>query len=306
MEITGFILNPYMVNKISEFGIFFKDFINVNAFYSKTNNKLTIEYYFIDPEFKRGYGVRVADTKIDPIAQILAIKRELKHYGLLSYLLIASDQKTVVLESPFFSTKDEAVEYIDSLENVGYKGKLAIREYKDFPRVHRFEVVSEVVITEENSLNLENIVYSEFLPGKVYQLGYPEIFLISKDIFSPKVQKDEKRITEYYYKLSDIYRNYKTDDDHTKRLASLVAIKFLEIIYVYYPETKLADESLWDIANIIRKSGTGDVIDEESCYERIISEYPKSLFIEDAKTRIEEFKNRDIYMLLNRKGLKDH
>jgi len=306
MEITGFVLNPYVEHVVSEYVIFFKDLVAVNVNYDKDEKKLALEYYAISPEYTMGYGVRIADTQIDPIPQIIMIKKELTKYGLENYLLIASDHKTVVLESPFYKTKDEAAQYIDSLENFGYKGKLAIREYKDFPKPHRFEVVSEMIITGENGVNLESVVYNEFVPEKIYQLSYSEIHLITKDIFSPNVQRDENKIAKYYYKLSDMYKNYSTTDDSIKEMAFIVAIKLLEIIYFYYPKTANADESLWNIANMIRETGIKDFLNEITCYKKIISEYPDSLFAGESIGRVKVMENHDIYMLLRKKNLKDN
>ena len=188
MEILGLVLNPFKRGYYTEYVIFFRNWVDGNAVYEGEEKQLVLEYGSSEPEYTKGYGVRIADTKIDPLPQIVEIQNEIINYGLDCYLLIASDYETVVLESPFYGTKDEAVEYIVSLHNFGFKGKLAIRKYMDFPKPHRFDVVSETVITGEDRMDLRNIIYDELKPQKIYGLSYSDIFLLTRDIFSPQIR----------------------------------------------------------------------------------------------------------------------
>jgi hypothetical protein len=165
-------------------------------------------------------------------------------------------------------------------------GKLAIRDYKSFPEPHRFDVVSEVVITGEGEINLESIVYSELIPEKIFMLTYSELYLITKQIFSPRVQNDEELITEYYYSLSEIYRNYDALTEREKMTAVLVSVKLLEIIYFTFPDTVRADDALWEMANMLREYGIRDRIGELECYKKIVEEYPESIFLDESKSRI--------------------
>lgn len=286
LEVLGIVLNPFTRAFLSQYVIFFEDWIQTKSAYERESNQLIIEYTFSLPQYENGYGVRIADTKIDPLPHIIEIKHELENYGLESYLLIASDHETVVLESPFYATKEEAIEYIESLEKFGYKGKLALRNYRDFPKPHRFDVVSQLVITEEGDVNLKHIVYTELPPGKIHDLSYSEIFIITKDIFSPKIQENGDLISEYYYNLSEMYRSYDTEDVEIKRKAYTVSSKMLEIIYFEYPHSAKADDALWDIAHIIREYGIEDDLTEEECYRKIIEDYPNSIFVDEAKARV--------------------
>ncbi len=287
MEILGLVLNPFKREYYTEYVIFFRNWIDGNAVYEREEKRLVLEYGFLEPEYTKGYGVRIADTKIDPLPQVVEIQLEVKNYGLDCYLLIASDYETIVLESPFYVTKDEAVEYIESLQNFGFKGKLAIREYRDFPKPHRFDVVSEIVITGEDRMDLKNIIYDELKPQKIYGLSYSDIFLLTRDIFSPQIRSDEENISEYYYKFSEFYRDYETDNEETRVMALVVSLKILELIYFNYPESSRADDSLWEIAQTVLEYGIVDVLGEEDCYRKIIDEYPDSLFAEEAAARLE-------------------
>jgi hypothetical protein len=290
LDILGLVLNPFKRGHVSEYVIFFREWIDATAVYEMDEKRLVLEYGFSEPEFTKGYGVRIADTKIDPLPQVVEIQHELKKYGLDCYLLIASDNETIVLESPFYGTKDEAVEYIESLHNFGFKGKLAIREYRDFPKPHRFDVVSEIVITGEDRIDLINIIYDELKPQKIYQLSYSDIYLLTRDIFSPQIRDTEESISEYYYKFSELYRDYETDSDEIREMALFVSIKILELIYFNYPDSHRADDSLWEIAQTVAKSDLVDILSEEECYKRIIDEYPESLFAEEARARLDAIK----------------
>jgi hypothetical protein len=287
LNIRGVVLNPFLNGYLSEFVVFLDDWADAQAAYSVEDATLTVEFEFARPPFRRGYGVRIADTKIDPLPHIVEIMRELTEYGLDGVLLIAEDEETVVLESPFFETRNQAVEYIESLEGFGFKGKLAIRSYRDFPEPNRFDVVSEVVITGEGDVNLENLVYSELLPERISALSYEELYLIVKEIFSPRVQNDDELIAEYFYSLGEIYQSYETPSRSVKRDALLVSIKLLEIIYFVYPETQRADDALWEMANVIRENGVFDTLNEQQCYRRIVEEYPESIFLEESQSRLD-------------------
>jgi hypothetical protein len=286
LNIRGVVHNPFMNTHVSEYVIFLEDWAEITAEYSMDERALSLQYRFSEPPFRQGYGVRIADTMIDPLPHVIEIKRELTEYGLPNYLLIASDEETVVLESSFFTTREEAVSYIESLEGFGFKGKLAIREYRAFPQPHRFDVVSEVVITGEGDVNLKNLVYSELLPERIYSLSYSELYLITREIFSPRVQNDDELIVEYYYTLSEIYRTYETDSAQIRNFAHLVSIKLLEIIFYTYPDSGRADDALWEMANIIREYGIRDLIDEAECYRTILKAYPASIFREESRARL--------------------
>ncbi len=287
IEILGVVSNPFTSSWESEYVIFFEDWVVGRGEYSKEEKQLQMWYEFSPPLYNQGYGVRIADTRIDPLPQVIEIMRKLTEFGLDSYLLIAEDYETVVLESPFYAAKEEAVEYIESLEKFGYKGKLAIRQYGDFPVPNRFDVVSEVVITGEDDTNLRNIVEREWKPERIHTLSYQEIHTITMGYFSPKVKSDNDLISEYYYNLSDIYRNYSLEDGTAPDQAHLVAVKILEIIYFMFPGSMRADDALWDMANIIRDNSTRDIIGEEDCYRAILKEYPESMFADEAGRRIE-------------------
>jgi hypothetical protein len=287
LDIQGIVYNPFVRGYYSEFVIFFKEWMTVEGNYSLEEHRLYVDYTLGSPEVMKGYGVRIADTKIDPLPQVIEIKNQLRKYGLESYLLIASDYETVVLESPFFGEKTQALEYMESLENFGFKGKLAIRQYRDYPQPHRFDVVSEVVITEENGINLKNIVYSEFLPQKIRTIGYSDLYVLTKDIFSPSVQSDVDTISEFYFELAEIYRNYETEDENVQKMAIMSSLKMLEIIVFFYPGSQIADDALWEMANIINEYGISDVLGEEECYRKLLKEYPESIFSDEAKARIE-------------------
>jgi len=286
LNIRGVVHNPFLNTHVSEYVIFLEDWAEIATEYSMEDHALTLQYSFTEPPYRRGFGVRIADTMIDPLPHVIEIKRELTEYGLPNYLLIGSDEETVVLESPFYTTREEAVSYIESLEGFGFKGKLAIREYREFPKPHRFDVVSEVVITGEGDVNLKNLVYSELLPDRIYSLSYSELYLITKEIFSPRVQNDDELIVEYYYTLSEIYRNYETEDEHVQSLARLVSIKLLEVIYFSYRESQRADDALWEMANMISEYGIRDLLDEAECYRIIIESYPNSIFREESQARL--------------------
>ncbi len=287
LDIQGIVYNPFIRGYYSEFVVFFKDWVTVEGNYSPEEKRLYVDYTLGSPEAKKGYGVRIADTKIDPLPQVIEIKNQLRKYGLESYLLIATDHETVVLESPFSGEKTPALEYMESLENFGFKGKLAIRKYKDYPQPHRFDVVSEVVITEENGINLKNIVYSEFLPQKIHTIGYSDLYVLTKDIFSPSVQSEMDTISGFYFELAELYRNYETEDENVKKMAILSSLKVLEIIVFFYPNSQTADDALWEMANIISEHGISDVLSEEECYKKLLREYPESIFSDEAKSRIE-------------------
>jgi hypothetical protein len=287
LDIQGIVYNPFIHGFYSEFVVFFKEWITVEGNYSQKEKRLYVDYELLKPEARKGYGVRIADTKIDPLPQVIEIKNQLRKYGLESYLLIASDQETIVLESPFFLEKTPAVVYMESLENFGFKGKLAIRQYKAYPQPHRFDVVSEIVITEENGINLKNIVYSELLPQKIHSIGYADLYVLTKDIFSPSVQNDLDRISEYYFELAEIYRNFETEDEDVRDMTILSSLKVLEIIVFFYPASQTADDALWEMANIINEHGISDVLGEEECYRKLLEEYPESIFFDEAKARIE-------------------
>ena len=286
LDILGLVLNPFKRGYVTEYVIFFRDWVDVSAVYEMDEKRLVLEYAFSEPDFTRGYGVRIADTKIDPLPQVVEIQYELKKYGLDCYLLIASDNETIVLESPFYGTKDEAVKYIESLHNFGFKGKLAIREYRDFPKPHRFDVVSETVITGEDRIDLKNIIYDELKPQKIFQLSYSDIYLLTRDIFSPQIRDTEESISEYYYKFSELYRDFETDNDNIREMALIVSLKILELIYFNYPNSHRADDALWEIAQTVAESSIVDVLSEEECYRRIVDEYPESLFAGEARTRL--------------------
>jgi hypothetical protein len=294
LDVIGIVSNPFVQEYLSEYVIFFKDWVSASGSYSREETRLVLSYEFKNPDFRKGYGVRVADTKIDPLLQTVAIRNELKRNKLQSYLLIASDYETVVLESPFYRTKDEAVAYIDSLEKVGYKGKLAIRNYADFPEPLRIDVVSEVVVTGEDAVNLKNIVYTELTPQNVHPLSYSDIYTITKDLFSVQVQNNENAMAEYYYKLSDIYRTYATDDENTRRLSAKVAVKILEIIVFRFPKSEKADKALWGMANLIREYGVKDQLTEEQCYKKILEEYPNSSYRSEAQKRLAFLKRQGV------------
>jgi len=295
LDIVGVVLNPFVKTYYSEYVIFFQDCVTVSAVYDKENKQFSVFYRTSIPDFEKGYGVRIADTKIDPLPQVVEIKNEIEKYGLEVFLLVASDHETIVMESPFYQDREEALTYLESLEEFGYKGKLAIRNYKDFPEPHRFDVVSEVVITGQNEVNLKNLVYSEFVPEQVSRWSYHEFFFRTRGSFSPSIKKDPEILANYYYKLSEIYREYEAQKENVFNEAMLTAVKVLEIIYFYYPETEKADNALWEIATIIREHGISDVLDEEECYRKIINEYPESIFATKAKERIDLIKQRDFY-----------
>jgi hypothetical protein len=286
LDIIGIVSNPFVQEYLSEYVIFFKDWVSVSGAFSREEAKLVLGYEFKNPEFRKGYGVRIADTKIDPLLQTVAIRNELKRNKLQSYLLIASDYETVVLESPFYRAKDEAVAYMEMLEKVGYKGKLAIRNYADFPEPLRIDVVSEVVVTGEDTVNLKNVVYTELTPQVVHPLGYSDIYTITEDLFSVQVQNNENAMAEYYYKLGEIYRTYAAEDENTRRLALKVAVKILEIIVFKFPKSEKADKALWGMANLIREHGVKDLISEEQCYKKIVDEYPNSGHRAEAQKRL--------------------
>jgi hypothetical protein len=222
----------------------------------------------------------------------VSIRNELKRNKLQSYLLIASDYETVVLESPFYRSKDEAVVYIDMLEKVGYKGKLAIRNYGDFPEPLRIDVVSEVVVTGEDTVNLKNLVYTELTPQVVHPLSFSDIYTITEDLFSVRVQNDENAMAEYYFKLSEIYRTFATEDKNTRQLALKVAVKVLEIIVFKFPKSDRADNALWGMANLIREHGVKDQLTEEQCYSKIVDEYPNSAHKAEAQKRLSFLKRQ--------------
>jgi hypothetical protein len=292
LDIVGIASNPFVQEYLSEYVIFFKDWVSASCAYSREETRLVLEYEFKNPDFRKGYGVRVADTKLDPLIQTVAIRNELKRNKLQSYLLIASDYETVVLESPFYRTKEEAVAYLNSLEKVGYKGKLAIRNYADFPEPLRIDVVSEVVVTGEDAVNLKNLVYTELTPQNLHPLSYTDIYTITKDLFSVQVQNNDNAMAEYYYKLGEIYRSYASDDEAVRRLAKKVTVKVLEIVVFKFPGSEKADEALWSMANLIREHGVKDQLSEEQCYRKIVDEYPNSGFRAEAQKRLSFFKRR--------------
>ncbi|MBN2323035.1 MAG: hypothetical protein JXQ30_04815 [Spirochaetes bacterium] len=286
LEILGVISNPFTPSWITEYVIFFEDWVRGSGVYEMEKKELVLGYEFTPPLFSQGYGVRIADTKIDPLPQVIEVKKKLDQFGLLSYLLVAQDRETVVLESPFYETKEEAVSYIESLDRFGYRGKLAIRRYTEFPVTNRFDVVSEVVITGEDDINLRNMVEKEWRPKRVYTLSYQAIHTITMGYFSPRIKADDELVAEYYFNLSDIYRHYPTEDDAVKKQAHLVALKILEIIYFFYPDSRRADDALWGIANLIQNGFGSDTLTEEDCYRALRDRYPGSPFAKEAATRI--------------------
>lgn len=304
MEILGVVLNPFTEVWLTEYVIFFKDWIWCTGLYKGDDHQLKVTYETIKPPYEKGYGVRIADTKIDPLPQVIEVKKKLTKYGLENYLIIASDYETIVLESPFYEKKEEAIEYIESLADFGYKGKLAIRDFRDFPKPNRFEVVSGIAITRGDNTNLENIVNTEWTPEKIYNLSYYEIYTVTKGFFSPSMQSDEVEMSEYYYTLSEIYRNYDTENEDIRKKAITVTIKILELIYYIYPESPRADDALWDIANIIREYAINDILEEEDCYRIILEEYPESIFLEEAEIRIKVIEESSTDQLLEEKDLK--
>jgi len=286
LNIVGITLNPFKSSIISEYVVFLRDWAEVTAYYDQTEKNLIVRYVFIPSPYERGYGVRIADSMIDPIPHIAEIKRELTRYGLENHLLVASDHETVVLESPFYANRSEAVSYMEELDSFGYKGKLAIREYKNFPEPHRFDVISEAVVTAEEDIDLESLVYNELLPERLFTLSYADLFIITREIFSPRVRKDDELISERYLALSGIYANYATDDDTIRENALLISIKILEIICFNYPHTENADDAYWAMANTIRETGLQDQLTEEECYRIIIEDYPESGYNRESKKRI--------------------
>ncbi len=288
IDIVGIVQNPFLPDFITEYVIFFKDWLSVQSIYDGEKRMLSITYEFIPPDFVEGYGIRIADTNIDPLSQVVEIKNELRKSGIETYLLVANDYKTIVLESPFYKSKDDAVKYMESLESFGYKGKLAIRNYRDFPKAHRFEIRSEPVVISGDNINLQDLVYKEFKPEKIYSLTYKEIFELVKDVFSPTIQSNEEMLANQYFTLGNIYSNYDTEDSDIKNKAINVAIKFFEIVYFYYPKSGVADDALWDMAMIIRETGIKDELTEKDCYSKIVQEYPESDYFEDAKAFLEE------------------
>jgi len=286
LEILGVISNPFIPSWISEYVIFFEDWVIGSGEYKREEGQLVLGYEFSSPLFSQGYGVRIADTRIDPLPQVIEVKRKLDQFGLMSYLLVAQDRETVVLESPFYEMKEEAVSYIESLEKFGYKGKLAIRRYTEFPVTNRFDVVSEVVITGEDDINLRNIVEKEWRPERVHPLSYRAIHTITMGYFSPRIRSDNELIVEYYFNLSDIYRHYSTEDGMVREQAHLVAVKILEIICFLYPDSRRADDALWGVANLIQNGSQSDILTEEDCYQTLRDRYPGSPFAEEAAARI--------------------
>jgi len=295
LEVIGIICNPFLEGYFTEYVIFFKDWISAVGMYNRDEKRFVISYDLQSPEIRRGYGVRIADTRIDPLPQVIEIYNELKQYGLECYLLVASDQQTVVLESPFYDSKEEAVEYLEALENFGFKGKLAIRNYLAFPQPNRFDVVSEVVITGEDDAALKNLVYAEFAPQKIHDMSYSGIFQLTKGIFSPSIQNNQDSIANYYYKFSEMYKNYETDDEYILEMAVLVSIKMQEVIIFNYPLSQSADDALWEMANTIREYEISDLFSEEECYQKLIAEYPKSIFREEARIRLALLRNPEAF-----------
>ncbi len=293
IDIVGIVQNPFLPDFITEYVIFFKDWLLIQSYYDDVKNNLSLTYEFTAPPFTEGYGIRIADTNIDPLSQVIEIKNELRKSGIEAYLLVANDHKTIVLESPFYPTKEDAVNYMESLESFGYKGKLAIRSYREFPKANRFEIVSEPVVTTGDHINLQDLVYKEFKPEKIYKLGYREIYELVKDVFSPKIQSDEELLARQYFNLGNIYSNYETEDENIKNMAIVVAVKFYEIVYFYYPKTAVADDALWDMAMIIRETGIHDVLTETECYKRIVEEYPEGDYYTDALSYLKESQLKD-------------
>jgi len=67
LEIVGVVCNPFLERYYTEYVIFFKDWVEAIGTYSQEEKRLIIEYHLQEPETRRGYGVRIADTKIDPL-----------------------------------------------------------------------------------------------------------------------------------------------------------------------------------------------------------------------------------------------
>ncbi|MFW6180315.1 MAG: tetratricopeptide repeat protein [Spirochaetota bacterium] len=287
LPILGIVLNPFLDGDLSEYFVFFRDAVSFSSSWDAGESTLTVRFASAEPDVTRGYGVRVADSRIDPLPHVIEIKKELTRYGLPNHLLLASDRETVVLESPFYPTRKEAVAYLESLENFGYRGKLALRQYQDFPEPHRSEVVSEVVITGEDEVNLKNLAYTELPPTKVHRLAYHELHRIILPMFSPRLQEDPGALAEQYYQLSEIYLNFESEDSREVEQASAVALRILEIIYFQYPETERADDALWDMANLMRQRRIRGRLSERECYRRLLAEYPRSMFAEEAARRLQ-------------------
>jgi hypothetical protein len=287
LPILGIVLNPFLDGDLSEYFVFFRDAVSFSGSWNADEGTLTVRFASASPDHVQGYGVRVADSRIDPLPQVIEIKKELTRFGLPNHLLLASDRETVVLESPFYPTRREAVEYMESLQAFGYQGKLALRGYRDFPEPDRFDVVSEVVITGEDEVNLKNLAYTELPPSKVHRLAYLELHRIILPLFSPSLQEDPAAMAELYYQLGEIYLNYESDDPREEQQASTVALRILEIVYFQYPETERADDALWDMANLIRRRQIRGRLSERECYRRILAEYPRSMFAEEASRRLQ-------------------
>jgi hypothetical protein len=285
--IRGIVLNPFLKENVSEYVLFFEDTVELSSSYDETTGELSVSFTPSRPAYRRGFGIRIADTGIDPLPQIVEIKKELSEAGLENFLLIASDHETVVLESPFYETREEAISYMESLESFGYNGKLAIREHGSFPRENRVDVVSEIVITDTDDPNLLNAVMNELNPTKLYKFPTERIYKTLLPLFSPSVREDSELLAENLYGLSELYLNYPTEGPEEKERACTVSLKLLEIVYFRFPDTERADDALWDMANLIRRFWIRDRLTEEQCYRRIIREYPESLFFEESLDRLE-------------------
>jgi hypothetical protein len=287
--IRGIVLNPFYREDISEYVFFFDDDVSLSTAYDQVTGKLTVSFSPATPRYRRGFGVRIADTRIDPLPQIIEIKKELSAAGLDNYLLVGSDHETIVLESPFYETREEAITFMESLESFGYNGKLAIRGYRDYPKPNRVDVVSEVVISGTDDPNLINVVNTKLNPTKLYTLSTERIFALVLPLFSSSVREDEGALSEHLYALSEVYLNYPAEDQEGKNRSYTVALKLLEIIYFRYPDAERADDALWDMANLIRRFEIQNRLTEEECYRRIVREYPKSLFYKESVERLKAF-----------------
>jgi hypothetical protein len=286
LPVTGVVQNPFLEGELTEFIVFLRESMLGTAEWDAEKEAFSLRLYPMDPAFRQGFGVRIADSKIDPLPHIIEIKKELSASDLPNHLLLASDRETVVLESPFYRTREEAVQYLEELQTFGYKGKLAIRGYLQFPKPDRFEVVSEVVITGEDDVNLKNLAYDQLTPRRVHRLEYQELYRAILDLVSPTLRADPEALVEQYHALAEIYLNYETEDQSTELKAARVALKLFEVIYFQFPETGRADDALWDMANLMKRLPVRDQLSEEECYRKIVEEYPESMFAEEAAYRL--------------------
>ena len=57
LDILGLVLNPFKRGYVTEYVIFFRDWVDVSAVYEMDEKRLVLEYAFSEPDFTRGYGV---------------------------------------------------------------------------------------------------------------------------------------------------------------------------------------------------------------------------------------------------------